>query len=132
MCHNLGMKKLLLKWFSLSVAIWVASQLLHDHLQISGDWLTFAGIAFIFGLINALVSPLVKVFTFPLTFFSLGLWLLAVNGLMLLLTDHFSAALTVENWGWAILATIVISLVSGAINRVLDGKDSKPRLFVRD
>lgn len=114
------MIKLLLRWASISVAFWAAATLLGESVQISGDWLTYAGIAFIFGLVNATIGTLTKLFTFPLTFLSLGLWLWAVNALMLLVTDYFSDSLLIENFGWALVASLIISVVSAVINKVVD------------
>ena len=111
---------MLLRWVSLSVAFWVASQLLADQMHIKGDWLTFAGIAFAFGLANATVGALVKLFTLPLAFLTLGLWLLAVNAAMLLLVDYYSDAMRIESFGWAVVAAVIISVVSAVINKVVD------------
>ena len=114
------MIKLLLRWISLSVAVWVASVLLAEQVHIKGDWLTFAGIAFCFGLANATVGAVVRLFTLPLTFLTFGLWLIAVNALMLLLVDRFSDSMRVESFAWAVVAAVIISIVSAVINKVID------------
>lgn len=114
------MIKLLLRWVSLSVAFWVASLLLAEQMHIEGNWFTYASIAFCFGLANATVGSVVRFFTLPLTFLTLGLWLLAVNAGMLLLVDYYSDAMRIESFGWAVIGAVVISVVSAVINKVVD------------
>ena len=110
------MTKLILRWVSLAVAFWVAAYFMSAHVVITGDWLTYAGIAFIFGLVNATIGTLTRIFTFPITFLSMGLWLVLINACMLLITDQLSDSFSVSNFGWAILASIVISVVSTVVN----------------
>ena len=110
------MTKLILRWVSLAVAFWVAAYFMSANVVIKGDWLTYAGIAFIFGLVNATIGTLTRIFTFPITFLSLGLWLVVINAIMLVITDQLSDSFAVTNFGWAVLASIVISFVSTVVN----------------
>ena len=110
--------RLIVRWAALAAAIWLVSLLLGDHLVVKGDWLTFAGIALILGIVNAVVGTFLKVVTFPLTILSLGLWLLVINASMLLLTDYFSDAMQVSSFWWAVAASVLISIVSTIINKV--------------
>jgi putative membrane protein len=115
------MTKLLLRWFVLSVALWLASYLL-PGVHIEGDAFTYAGIAVIFGLINATLGTLTRVFTLPLTFVTLGLWLIGINALMLLVTDNLSTSLRIESFWWAVAAAIVVGVTSTVINSVANLK----------
>lgn len=115
------MTKLILRWVSLAVAFWVAAYFMSANVVISGDWLTYAGIAFIFGLVNATIGTLTRIFTFPITFLSLGLWLVLINAGMLVLTDQLSDSLRISSFGWAVVASIVISVVSTVVNSIFNG-----------
>ncbi|MEY3277710.1 MAG: hypothetical protein RLZZ426_196 [Actinomycetota bacterium] len=115
------MTKLLLRWFVLSVALWLASYLL-PGVHIEGDAFTYAGIAVIFGLINATLGTLTRIFTLPLTFVTLGLWLIGINALMLLVTDNLSTSLRIESFWWAVGAAIVVGFTSTVINSVANLK----------
>jgi putative membrane protein len=95
-----------------------------------GLWQTigsFLLVGAIFGLINAIIAPVVKVLAFPLYVLTFGLISFVINGALLLFVawlsteigadiltiDGFtSEGLTIESLGWAILASIIISISS--------------------
>lgn len=85
--------------------------------------LTLLGVAVIFGLINAIVRPIVLLFTLPLFLLTLGLFTFVVNALMLLLTswisDRLGLPFAVDGFWAAFLGALVISAVSFAINVAL-------------
>ena len=113
------MSRLLIRWLALSVALWLAAYLL-PGVHVSGDAFTYAGIAVIFGLINATLGTLTRIFTLPLTFLTLGLWAIGINALMLLVTDNISDALTIDGFWWAVAASIVIGVSSAVINSIFN------------
>jgi putative membrane protein len=88
--------------------------------------LTLLAVAVIFGLVNAIVRPIVRLFTFPLFIITLGLFTFVVNALMLLLTawigDQFDLAFEVDGFWAALLGALVVSVVSFLINLVLPDK----------
>lgn len=76
-------------------------------------------IALIFGLVNAIIKPIVFVLTLPFTIVTLGLFLFVVNGLMLLLTEWISGGrLQVAGLGSAILGGIVLGIVGIVVEAV--------------
>jgi putative membrane protein len=95
-----------------------------------GVWQTigsFLLVGALFGLVNAIIAPVVKVLAFPLYVLTFGLISFVINGALLLLVawlstqigedlltiDGFtSEGLTIESMGWAILASIIISISS--------------------
>jgi putative membrane protein len=85
-------------------------------------WLKFLLVAFIFGLVNTFVRPILRIVTFPITMITLGLFLLVINALLLLLTDWIAGKLDVtfyvESFGWAVLGAIVISIVNAILGTV--------------
>lgn len=109
------MIKLLIRWAVLSVALWLAAYLL-PGVYVEGNAFTYAGIAVIFGLVNATLGTLTRIFTLPLTFLTLGLWSIGINALMLLVTDSFSDALNIDGFWWAAGASIIIGVSSAALN----------------
>jgi putative membrane protein len=85
--------------------------------------LTLLGVAIIFGFVNAIVRPVLRLLTLPLVVLTLGLFLLVVNALMLLLTewiaDLFDLAFQVDGFWSALLGALIVSVVSFLINIVL-------------
>jgi putative membrane protein len=86
-------------------------------------WLKFLVVAFIFGLVNTFVRPVLRILTFPITMMTLGLFLIIINALMLLLTDAISdelnLGLTVGDFLAALLGAIVIAIVGFALSMVV-------------
>lgn len=97
-----------------AAALWVAVQIV-PGLDFSGDIWKLLLVAFIFGVINAFIRPILLIFTLPITIMTLGLFLLVINALLLLLTGAISGELslgfTVADFFAALLGSIVISIV---------------------
>jgi putative membrane protein len=88
--------------------------------------LTLLGVAVIFGLVNAIVGPILRFLTCPLVVLTLGLFLLVVNAVLLLLTewiaDQLDLAFQVDGFWSAVLGALVVSVVSFLLNIVLPDK----------
>jgi putative membrane protein len=112
---------------ALAVAVWLL-----DKITLTGGstgkkvW-TLILVALVFGLVNWLVKPVVKLLTFPLFILTLGLFTLIVNALMLLLTswlaDVLDLSFHVEGFWTAVLGGLIISIVSWALAMVLPDED---------
>ena len=81
-------------------------------------------VAAVFGLVNAVLAPVIKLLSLPFIILTLGLMLIVINALMLLLVSAIADAVdvrfTVNGFWTAFWAAIIISLVSAAMNLVLD------------
>lgn len=110
-----------------SVAIWLTSLLLSGvSLTESQGWdqvLVVGVVGLIFTLVNLVVKPIVSLFALPLTIITLGLFTLVVNALMLLLTSWLTSftdwGLFVDGFWWALLAALIVSIITGVLNAVL-------------
>lgn len=88
---------------------------------------TLLVVALIFGVVNAVLKPVFLVLSCPLILLTLGLFVVVVNGLMLLITDALAGGrFTVDGLGWAILGGLVVGAISGILERAL-GLDEKER-----
>jgi putative membrane protein len=91
--------------------------MLLSSFDFTGSVLNLIIVAIIFGLINALVRPIVKLLTLPINLITLGLFTLIINTLMLILTVWLSDSLSLtggvfENFLVAFVAAIIISIIS--------------------
>lgn len=77
--------------------------------------------ALVFGLVNAVVRPVLVLLSLPLTILTLGLFLLVVNAAMLGLTALLLPGFRVDGFGAALLGAIVVSVVSWGATRVFGG-----------
>lgn len=125
------MKNFVVKTLANAGALGVAIWLLQD-ITLTGDstgkkaW-TLILVALVFGLVNFLVKPIVKLISLPLFILTLGLITLVINALMLLLTswlaDKLELSFHVEGFWTAVLGGLIISVVSWALNVVLPDGD---------
>lgn len=117
-----------------AVALWVAALVVSGIDLAEGDhtWqsklLTILLVAIVFGLVNAVVKPVAKFFSFPFVVLTLGLFTFVVNAFMLQLTAWIAKPLglsfAIHHFFWdAILGALVISLVSLVLNLVLPDRD---------
>ena len=114
--------QLLINAGALYVAVLLVPNLDFDFSP-DGAWVKFLLVAFIFGLVNTFVRPILQIFTLPITLMTLGLFLLVINALMLLLTDLISdelaLGLSVGDFLAALLGAIVISVVGFVLSMVI-------------
>ncbi|MEU0839893.1 phage holin family protein [Streptomyces sp. NPDC005962] len=126
------MKNLLVKTLANAGALGVAIWLLKD-ITLTGDntgrqTITLILVALLFGVVNVVVKPVVKLLAFPLFILTLGLITLVINALMLLLTSWLAGKLDlsfhVDGFGAAFLGGLIVSIVAWALHVVLpDDKD---------
>ncbi len=108
--------KLVVRWFIAALALVVAAWLV-PGIRVEGNaWVAYAGMAVILGLVNAVIRPLLKVLTCPLILLTLGLFLLVVNGLMLLLAAKIASGMGigfhVDGFVPAFLGSLIVSVVT--------------------
>ncbi|WP_316522123.1 phage holin family protein [Kitasatospora brasiliensis] len=124
------MKGFVIKTLINAAAIWVAAWIVSGIQLAQGkaDWqhktLTVLGVAVVFGLVNWLIKPVVKLFSFPLFILTLGLITFVINALMLMLTSWASGKLSLDfhvvNFGSALVGSLIISLVAWGLHVALD------------
>jgi putative membrane protein len=109
------MTKFFIRWAINALALYVAV-LIVPGIEFEGNWIGLVWLALIFGLLNALVRPLLKFLTCPLIILTLGLFTIVINTIMLMLTSwigqSFNLGLFVNGFWSAVLGSLVISLVS--------------------
>jgi putative membrane protein len=110
------MSTLILRWAINAVALYAAIAIVPGLQTANQNWQAYIWLALIFGLVNALVRPILKFLTCPLILLTLGLFTLVINTGMLYLTsrvgDFFGIGLSIENFLSAFLGAIVISVIS--------------------
>ena len=115
------MTKFIIRWAINAVALYVAVVVV-PGIALRGAWTDIIWLALIFGLLNALVRPVLKFLTCPLIILTLGLFTIIINTGMLLLTSRigqtFGIGLTVDSFWSALLGSLVISLVSVVISLI--------------
>ena len=89
----------------------------------ANDWVTLLVVALIFGVVNAVIRPILILLSLPLEIFTLGLFIFVINAFMLLLTSWIAQGLgfgfRVDRFLAALLGALIISIVSFILSRAL-------------
>jgi putative membrane protein len=110
----------LIKTLITAVAILVAAFLLKGHgITIEGGSLTVIIIALVLGLLNSFVKPLLVILTIPITIFTLGLFLLVINVLIIKWTSGLVSEFKVDGWWPALFFSLIVSFVSSVIEKLI-------------
>ena len=115
-----------------AIAFYILVQLLPNWFGYSGGFVGLAVIAVVFGVINGLIGPIVKILAFPITLMTMGLIGFVINAVLLLATAFISKTLgftlqvgdyppnlTADTLIAAIVGAVVLSLISTAIRLVV-------------
>jgi len=108
------MRGLVLRWLTLTAAILLAAYLL-DGIRVSG-FVSALGAAAMLGILNAFFRPVALLLTLPINILTLGLFTFIINAVMLKMASGVIAGFDVRGFWTAIFGSLLISLVSWALN----------------
>jgi putative membrane protein len=100
------------------IAILIISYLFPKMIWVDG-FLGALVAAFLLGIVNVVIRPILVFLTLPFTILTLGLFLLVINGLMLWLVAALVRGFHVNGFGGAVFGSILISIVSWILSRFL-------------
>lgn len=75
-------------------------------------------VALVLGILNAILKPMMVFLSLPITVVTLGLFLLVINTLIILLTSAIVSNFHVGNFWWALLFSIIVSMVGSILTRI--------------
>ena len=110
------MKKILVRWAIVALALFIAAWLV-PGIRVSGTaWMAYALMAVVLALVNALVRPLLTLLTCPLVLLTLGVFTLVINGVTLWLSAKIANMLGigfyVDGFWAAFLGALIVSIVT--------------------
>ena len=108
------------RWLVSSLGLWVAAGLLGNRITYDGRTAVIVVAGLFFSLVNMIIKPILVILSLPALLFSLGLFMLVINGLMVLLVGKLYPSLYVKNFGTAMVAGIIIGLVNFLVSKVLE------------
>jgi putative membrane protein len=114
--------RFILRWGINAVALFVAIAIV-PGIEYTSSWINVVWLALIFGLVNALLRPLLKLLTCPLIVLTLGLFTLIINTFLFWLTGQIGSSLgigiSVDGFWPAFLGGLVITVVSLVLSLIL-------------
>jgi putative membrane protein len=113
--------RLLINAAALWAAIWVV-----PGIAFEGDWPRLLAVALVFGVLNAVIRPILFILTLPFLILTLGLFTFVLNAFMLWLTsaasDLFALRFYVDGFRAAFLGALIVTVVSFALSLVIGGE----------
>lgn len=91
-------------------------------IQVDDFW-TALVVAVILGFLNIFVKPILVIITIPVTILSLGLFLLVINALVIQMAAWLVDDFYVTNFWWALLFSLILSVMNSAFERSSKGKE---------
>jgi putative membrane protein len=116
--------KLILRWLIISVSLYVAAWIV-PGITVEGDaWVVYSVMAIVLALVNALIRPILKFLSCGFILITLGLFVFVINAATFILAAEiaenlFQVSYKVDNFGAALLGSIIVSIVSVVLSRFL-------------
>jgi putative membrane protein len=86
-----------------------------------GEFGTYLWIGLIFGVVNAIVGPILRLLSLPFVLLTLGLFLLVVNAALLGLTAALTDRMTIDGFVTALVGGLILAVVGWAADQLLGG-----------
>ena len=109
------MRRLLIRWLVLAVAIALAVKIV-PGVHLHSGLMPLLGVALVFGVINLVIGTVVRVVSLPIRILTVGLFSVVINAALLELTARADSVLSLDSFGVAVLAALVISIVSTVLS----------------
>lgn len=116
--------RFIIRWLVSSLGLWIASALLgSERLSVGNRLSTVIVAGLVLAIINMFLKPILIILSLPALIFSLGLFMIVVNGLLVLIASKLYSPLHVKSFGVAIVAGMVIGLVNYLVTTILEDKE---------
>lgn len=125
------MNHLFLRLLVTSLALWVAVELV-PGIEFTGSPLALVGVALVFGVVNAVLKPILTILTCPLILLTLGFFTLVLNAILLMVTSTLSQSLglgfVVDGFWPAFWGGLLIGLASTVLTAMLGPERQREEL----
>lgn len=112
--------RFLLRWFVCVLGLWIAAGFLNGGITYDDDIKIILVAGFVLAIVNSIIKPLVVLLSLPAILFSLGLFMIVVNGLMVMLASYLYGPLEVAGFGAAMLTGVIIGIVNILVTAIVE------------
>lgn len=116
--------RFIVRWFVCSLGLWIAAGLLGERLTYQSEIRVIIIAGLVLAILNTVIRPIIVLFSLPAILLTLGLFMIVVNGFMVLLVSWLYEPLHITNFWAAALAGIIIGLVNYLVTAILETKES--------
>ncbi|NBU33169.1 phage holin family protein [bacterium] len=115
--------RFVVRWVVCAVGLWLAAALVgQESISFSNNFVSVVMAGLILAIINTIIKPFVVFLSLPAVLLSLGIFMVVINGFMVVLASKFYSSLQVSSFGVAIIAGIVIGLVNFFVTAIIEDK----------
>lgn len=108
---------LFINWLILTLAVLGTAYIL-PGVSVSGFWAAFIT-ALVLGIVNVFIRPILLFLTLPINILTLGIFTFVINALLILLVSAIVPGFSVANFWWALLFSIVITILVYILNKIV-------------
>ncbi len=113
--------KFAVRWLVSGLGLWIASGLLGpERLSVGHNWETVVAAGFFLALVNMFLKPILLLLSIPAILLSLGLFVLVVNGFLIMIASWLYNPFYVKNFGVAVIAGMIVGLVNYLVTKILE------------
>lgn len=114
------LNEFLFRWFVSSLGLFIAAGILGNSVNFQSSFTVIVVAGLMLALLNTIIKPIVVLLSLPVLIFSFGLFMIVINGLMVLLASRLYDELHVVNFTAAMLAGMVIGLVNYIVVTIVE------------
>jgi putative membrane protein len=113
------LRALVISWLVMAAAFAITTWIL-SGMTITGGFFAYLWISLLFGVVNAIVGTFLRIITLPVIIFTLGLFSIVINAVLLEIVDAISSHLTINSFFWtAIWGALILAIVSVCLHLVV-------------
>lgn len=117
---NKPLFRFLTRWFVCSLGLWVAASILSDSITYDGQFRVIVIAGLVLAIINVIIKPILIIFSLPALLFTLGLFMIIINGLTVFIASKLYEPLHITNFWAAVFAGMVIGLINYLVTTILE------------
>ena len=110
----------LTRWLVCSLGLWIAAGLLSSRISYDNDIEVIVLAGLVLAIVNIFLKPILVIFSLPAILFSLGLFMIIINGLTVFIASKLYERLEITNFWAAVFAGMVIGLVNYLVTAILE------------
>lgn len=121
--HNMKygpIARFVIRWFVCALGLWIAAGFLNDRISFDSSLFVLVTAGLLLAVVNTVIKPIVVILSLPAILFSLGLFMIVINGFMVWLVGVLYPRLDISGFGTAMLAGICIGLVNYLVTTILE------------
>lgn len=120
MTQRAPLNRFLIRWFVCGLGLWIAAGLLGDKINYDSRIGVVVVSGLILAIVNTVIKPIVVILSLPAILFSLGLFMVVINGLLVYIVGWLYPQMQIATFGTAVLAGLVIGLVNYLVSVILE------------